>query len=183
MASETRFWLPPATDSSDANSHRQRLDLQPIRQIGTGLVDIAGAARPTSVVAVDRWCLGQGWPRRARRHRSARREGWEEKSRAFAAVIALVGAAVSIKWRNRWTSLQKAQWARLEDQGWTLALIGRDGRDILVSAIRGGERASLVLRKDGTVDGLSAEQPIVRVPAPSVRYLSESDGTARKLGY
>ena len=88
---------------------------------------------------------------------------------------------MTIKWRNRRTSLQKAQWARLEDQGWTLASIGRDGGDILVSAIRGGERASLRLRKDGTVDGLSAEQPIVRVPA--IRYLSESDGKARKLGY
>jgi len=90
---------------------------------------------------------------------------------------------MSIRWRNRRTTLQRAQWARLEDQGWTLASIGRDGGDILVSAIRGGERASLRLRKDGTLDDLSAEQPIVHVPAPSIRYLSESDTEARKLGY
>jgi hypothetical protein len=90
---------------------------------------------------------------------------------------------VSLSWRNRSTRLQKAQWARLEDQGWTLAIIGRDGGEILVSALRGGESASLRLRKDGTVSGLSAEEPIVHVPSPSIRYLSESDTKARKLGY
>ena len=90
---------------------------------------------------------------------------------------------MSIRWRNRTTSLQKAQWARLEDQAWTLAIIGRDGGDILVSALRGGERASLRLKKDGTVYDLSAEEPIVHVPSPSIRYLSESDAKARKLGY
>lgn len=74
---------------------------------------------------------------------------------------------MSIRWRNRTTSLQKAQWVRLEDQAWTLAIIGRDGGDILVSALRGGERASLRLKKDGTVYDLSAEEPIVHVPSPS----------------
>jgi hypothetical protein len=91
---------------------------------------------------------------------------------------------VSTRWRDRRTSLQKTGWARLEDQGWTLAIIGRDGGDILVSASRGGERASLRLKKDGTVHDLSAEEPaIVHVPSPSIRYLSESDAKARKLGY
>jgi len=90
---------------------------------------------------------------------------------------------VSLWWRNRRAALQKAQWARLEDQGWTLAIIGRDGGDILVSALRGGERASLRLKKDGTVDRLSADEPIVRVPSPSIRFLSPSDAEARKLGY
>ena len=88
-----------------------------------------------------------------------------------------------IRLRNRRTTPQKAQWARLEDQGWTLASIGRDGGDILVSALRGGERASLRLKKDGTVCDLSADKPIVHVPSPSIRYLSESDAKARKLGY
>ena len=90
---------------------------------------------------------------------------------------------MSIGWRNRRTSLQKARWARLEDQGWTLVTIGRDGGDILVTASRGGERASLRVKKDGTVHDLSAEDPIVHVPSPSIRYLSESDAKARKLGY
>ncbi len=90
---------------------------------------------------------------------------------------------MSIRWRNRRTNLQKAQWASLEDQGWTLAIIGRDSGDILLSALRGGERASLRLRKDGTIHDLGAEQPIVHVPAPSIRYLSDSDTETRKLGY
>jgi hypothetical protein len=90
---------------------------------------------------------------------------------------------VSIRWRNRRTTLQAAQWERLEDQGWTLAITGRDRGDILLSASRGDERASLGLRKDGTVYDLSAEPPTVRVPTPSIRYLSESDVKARKLGY
>jgi hypothetical protein len=47
----------------------------------------------------------------------------------------------------------------------------------------GDERASLRLRKDGTVDDLGAEAPIVRLPTPSVRYLSQSDPETRKLGY
>ena len=90
---------------------------------------------------------------------------------------------MSIRWRNRRTTGQMAQWARLEYEGWTLAIIGRKGGDILVSALRGGERASLGLRKNGTVYDLSAEQPIVHVPGPSIRYLSDSDAEARKLGY
>lgn len=90
---------------------------------------------------------------------------------------------MSIGWRNRTTRLQKAQWTGLEERGWTLTIIGRDGGDILLSALRGGEHASLRLRKDGTVYGLSAEEPIVQVPSPSIRFLSESDGEARKLGY
>jgi hypothetical protein len=90
---------------------------------------------------------------------------------------------VSIRWRNRSTTPQKAQWERLEHQGWTLASTGRDGGDILVTALRADECASLRLRKDGTVDDLGAEAPIVHVPAPSIRYLSPSDPEARKLGY
>jgi hypothetical protein len=90
---------------------------------------------------------------------------------------------VSIRWRNRRTTLQRAQWARLEDQGWTLAIIGRDRGDILVSALRGGERASLRLKKDGTAHHLGAEQPVVQAAAPSIRYLSDSDAETRKLGY
>lgn len=90
---------------------------------------------------------------------------------------------MSIRWRNRRTTLQRAQWARLEDQGWTLAVIGREGGDILLSALRGDERDSLRLGKDGKVSRLSAEQPAVRLPAPSIRYLSDSDAEARKLGY
>jgi hypothetical protein len=90
---------------------------------------------------------------------------------------------VSIRWRNRRTRLQKAQWASLEEQGWTVAIIGRDGGDILLSALRGGEHASLRLRTDGTVHGLSAEEQIVQDPSPSIRFLSESDAEARKLGY
>lgn len=90
---------------------------------------------------------------------------------------------MSIRWRNRRTTLQSAEWARLEDQGWTLAIVERHRGDILVRASRGDERASLRLRKDGTVDDLSTESPIVHVPAPSIRYLSDSDPEARKLGY
>ena len=89
---------------------------------------------------------------------------------------------LSVWWRNRRTSLQNAQWASLEKQGWTLAIIGRDrGGDVLVSALRGGERAYLRVKKDGTVYGLSEDEPIVHVPPP--RFLSPSDGEARKLGY
>ncbi len=91
--------------------------------------------------------------------------------------------SLSVRWRNRRTGLQKAQWASLEGQGWTLAIIGRDGGDILVSALREGERASLRLKKEGTVYGLSAEEPIVKVRSPSVQFLSESDAKARELGY
>jgi hypothetical protein len=91
--------------------------------------------------------------------------------------------SLSVRWRNRRTALQKAQWASLEQRGWTLAIGGRDGGDILVSALRGGERASLRLKKDGTVYGLSAEEPIVYLPSPTSRFLSESDATTRRLGY
>lgn len=91
--------------------------------------------------------------------------------------------AVSIRWRSRRITPQKAQWARLEDEGWTLAIIGRERGDILVSASRGGERTHLRLRKDGTAQDLGPEQPIVRAPTPSIRYLSDSDAEARKLGY
>jgi hypothetical protein len=107
----------------------------------------------------------------------------EEKSRAVAAVLPLNREAVSIRWRSRRTTPQKARWARLEDEGWTLAIVGRDSGDILVSASRGDERTFLRLTKDGTAHDLGAEQPIVRVPTPSIRYLSDSDAEARKLGY
>lgn len=99
------------------------------------------------------------------------------------AVLTLSTNPVRIRWRNRRTTLQRAQWARLEDEGWALAVIGRDGADVLVSALRGDERASLRLRKDGTVTRLSGEPSTVRVAAPSIRYLSDSDAEARKLGY
>jgi hypothetical protein len=90
---------------------------------------------------------------------------------------------VSITWRNRRSTPQKAQWERLEHEGWTLASTGRDGGDILVTGLRGDERASLRLRKDGTVDDLGAEAPIVHLSTPSIRYLSPSDPETRKLGY
>ena len=54
---------------------------------------------------------------------------------------------------------------------------------ILVSAFGGDEPAYLRLKKDGTVSGLSAQEPIVQFPSPSIRFLSPSDAKARKLGY